>query len=547
MRGKIFYLALLLVLISCNVSKNGLIEFRENHSNNNKREDMKNWVFKDLETDSLPGISLERAYELMGNKKSKEVVVAIIDTEVDLNHEDLKGQFWINKQEIPNNMIDDDDNGYIDDYNGWNFIGNNKGENIIYSNLESARIINKFKKKFEKLSSEAVKEQDIENFQLYQRAKDYFKQGLNSTVEGEKYANFLFEGYPKAKKSVDKLFSGENYNIKELDSLFLIYKENDLELAKEIYFISDCLKYDLTEEWISDYKDGIDRKLKYTYNLGYLDRENIDLFPNNIEKVNYGNNKISNNLLEFYHGTMVAGIIGAVRNNNKGIDGVCSNIKIMPIAISSNGDEHDKDIALSIRYAVDNGAKLINMSFGKHFSLYKEWVFEAIKYAEENNVLIITSAGNNGKSLNDYNDYYPNDNFMNGNEVASNFLVVGSSTYNIDSKLISNFSNYGNIDVDIFAPGEEINTTLPFNKYKNDKGTSLSCAVATGIGALVLSYYPNLSGSNLKNILMGSGISYPILVNVPGKENEKMNFLEMSKSGKIINAYNALLVAKDFN
>jgi len=535
------------IVTSCSVATNSLVKFNENHKKNIvlKKVKLENWVFKDYLLDTIPGISLDKAYKLVNRKKPKEIIVAIIDTEIDIKHEDLKGQFWVNKNEIPNNLIDDDNNGYVDDYQGWNFIGNKRGENIIYSNLESARIIQKFKNKFNGLSREEVQNQDTEDFDLFIKANDYFNKGYNSAIKEQDYASFLYNGYPKAKKSVDSLFHNSKYNSKNLDSLFLIYKGKNIKLAKNIYFISDCLKYKLTKEWIENYKEQIDKKINYTYNLDYYDRKRIDSFPQILEKNKYGNKFISKNLFEFYHGTMVAGIIGAHRNNSIGVDGISSKIKMMPIAISSNGEEHDKDISLAIRYAVDNGARIINMSFGKHFSLNKKWVFEAIRYAEMNNVLIVTSAGNGDLNLNNYNDYYPNDNIDNGKEITNNFLVVGSSSFELSSKLKSSFSNYGNIDVDIFAPGEEINTTIPNNKYKTDSGTSLSCAVVSGVAALVLSYYPNLSAPSLKKILMDSGVSYSIMINVSDKENERINFINLSKSGKIVNAYNALLIAKD--
>jgi subtilisin family serine protease len=334
-----------------------------------------------------------------------------------------------------------------------------------------------------------------------------------------------------------------------LDRLYSKYKKSNTELANQAYFISDCIKYNLSEKWIYDYKKEVDNKIKKTYNLNYYDRKNIDSKPDDISFINYGNPYISKNMDEFYHGTLIAGLIGANRGNAIGINGITNNVKIMPLAISSNGEEHDKDIALAIRYAVDNGAEIINMSFGKNFSLYKEWVFEAIKYAEKSNVLIVSSAGNSSYNLNEYNNYYPNDNIENQEEVANNFLLVGSISNKLDNSFLSYYSNYGNIDVDIFAPGETIYTTLPSNKYKYDNGTSLASAITSGVAALIFSYYPNLTASQVKHILMDSGLEYTIEVNTPTKEdkNKTTPFNQLSKSGKVLNAYNALLMAAEIS
>ncbi len=511
---------------------------------------LKNWHFKDIKIDTLPGISLERAYDsLLQNKKGKEVIVAMIDTEIDINHEELENAIWKNNNEIPNNGIDDDKNGYIDDIHGWNYIGNLKGENIIYSNKECVRIIQKYQTKFEGKKEKDIPYKDKNNYELYSSAKKYYDNKLKNAKSDQEYGNFLFNGYPKAKKAMKELFPKEDYTTKMLDSIYTKYKKSNVEIANHAYFISDCIKYNLSEKWIKDYKRGADNKVQKTYNLEYYDRKNIDDKADDINFINYGNSYISNNIDEFYHGTLIAGLIRANRFNDLGMKGITNNIKIMPLAISSNGEEHDKDIALAIRYAVDNGAKIINMSFGKEFSLHKEWVFDAIKYASESNVLIISSAGNLSYNLNEYNNYYPNDNLENLEEVANNFLLVGSVSNKLDSSFLSSYSNYGNIDVDIFAPGEHIYTTLPHNKYKYSNGTSLASAITSGVAGLLYSYYPNLTASQVKHILMDSGLEYTFKVKTPTKEdkNKMTPFNQLSKSGKVVNAYNALLMAEEIS
>lgn len=505
-------------------------------------KEIKEWFEKDILIDSVPGISLNRAYDsLLNKKKGNQVIVAVIDTEIDTNHEDLKNQIWVNSDEIPNNGIDDDENGFIDDINGWNFIGNSKEENIFYSSLESVRVIQKYRVLFNHDSID----KESPDYKLYIEAKKHYETKLKIAQADLNYGNFLFEGYPKAKKAMKKIFPKEDYTTKQLDSVYELNKNKNKTLARNAYFISDVIKYNLSEEWINNYVKKAKEKINYTYNLDYYDKEKIDPFPEQITFNSYGNSLVNKNIDEFYHGTLIAGLIAANRDNDIGINGVSNQVKIMPLAISSNGEEHDKDIALAIKYAVDNGAKVINMSFGKEFSLHKEWVFNAFKYAEMNNVIIVSSAGNSTYNLNELNNYFPIDNENNGEEVSDNFLLVGSISNKLDSSFLSYYSNYGNIDVDVFAPGQVIYTTLPNNKYRFDTGTSLASAITSGVAALLYSYYPNLKASEVKHILMDSGLEYDIEVSTPTNEDKKKTtpFNQLSKSGKVVNAYNALIMA----
>lgn len=502
------------------------------------------WLHQDIIDDTIPGISLDKAYEnLLKDKENKEIIVAIIDTEIDIEHEDLKDKFWVNKNEIPHNGIDDDANGYVDDVYGWNFIGNKNGENIIYSTLECIRIL-----RVAKHTSKGKENKELITSSTIQEVQKTYDSLLKVAVSDQKYGNFLVDTYPKSKEALKQFFPEEDYTTKQLDSLYKLYKPKDKELGTLIYYMSDYIKYNLTQEWINNYKKKADIKLEKTYNIDYDDRALLGDNPEDLNDIEYGNNAVSSHLDDFYHGTLMAGIIAATRNNGIGNDGIANNVKIMPLAISSNGEEHDKDIALAIRYAVNNGAKVINMSFGKNFSLHPKWVFDAIKYASEKDVLIVTSAGNSAKDLN-YHEYFPNDSFDNDVEVSDNFIMVGSTSLNMNEKLLSSYSNYGSIDVDIFAPGEQVYTTLPKNKYRFDSGTSISSAVVSGVAALIKSYYPNLSASEVKEIIMASGIEYPFEAKVPGTKNPEklLPFKLFSKSGKIVNAYNALLMAESLS
>ncbi|AWG24310.1 S8 family serine peptidase [Flavobacterium kingsejongi] len=504
------------------------------------------WQHKDIIEDTIPGISLDKAYrELLKDKKGKTVVVAIIDTEMDIFHEDLKDAIWINPNEIPDNGIDDDDNGYIDDIHGWNFLGNQQGGNIIYSNLESTRIIRKFQSQFQNVKQEDVLEQDIEDFLQYQKALIHYKENYDKLIEEKKYGVFLTEGYKKSVNTLSKFFPEQNYTLSKLDSIYALYKENK-EYSADIYYMKDYIKYNLSAEWISNYNKDIDEKIATILNDNYEDRKIQGDDPKDLSDIHYGNNNVFKNAAIFNHSTKVAGLIAATRNNELGIKGVTNNVTLMALCVKAYSSEHDKDVALAIRYAVDNGAQIINISLGKRQSLHPDWIQGAIRYAAEHDVLIVCAAGNESTDL-DGITLYPNDEKHDGTEISHNFIKVGSISYYINEWFVSYFSNYGKGNVDVFAPGHDLFTTIANNKYEFDSGTSLSAPIVSGVAALIRSYYPTLTAAEVKSIILESGISYDIMVNRPAENgsNDKIHFSELSKSGKVVNAYNALLMAKE--
>ena len=230
------------------------------------------------------------------------------------------------------------------------------------------------------------------------------------------------------------------------------------------------------------------------------------------------------------------------------MNGVADNVKMMAVRSVSDGDEYDKDVALGIRYAVDNGAKVINTSFGKDFSPNKEWVYDAIKYAAKNDVLIVNAAGNAGKNI-DVEKTFPNDAPDLVNEIADNFLTVGAMSANNNEELPAGFSNYGKKNVDVFAPGVKIHSTFSDNRYEKISGTSMASPATAGVAALVRSYYPELSASQVKHIIMNSGTKIDLMVTKPGSKSgenpkgELVPFADLSVSGRVVNAYNAVRMA----
>jgi len=256
----------------------------------------------------------------------------------------------------------------------------------------------------------------------------------------------------------------------------------------------------------------------------------------------YGNGNVKPVKKSESHGTHVAGIIAAERNNKKGANGVANNVKIMSLRAVPNGDEYDKDIALAIRYAVDNGASIINGSFGKYYSPHSDWVRDAIAYASKKDVVFVNAAGNDGTDL-DTKDCFPNDAIGNGVEVSNTFITVGALEPKYGSGMLAGFSNYGKINVDVFAPGAKVYSTTPENEYDTKGGTSMAAPAVAGVAALIRSYYPALSAAQVKQIILDSGLAVKTKVVVGGDTGNVKPFADVVKSSKMVNAYNALLMA----
>ncbi len=546
---KILFVSLLFSLFACKTkTENHFIELTDIKIKKIPltEEEKMNWFSKDIIKDTIPGISLEKAYnEIIKNKQGKEVIIAVIDTKLDIKHKGIQKNIWKNFKEIPNNNIDDDRNGYVDDINGWNFLGNKSGQEVFYSNFESVRIIRKYDSIFKFKSPEEVDKNLKLKYSIYKKAQKNREIELNKLNKDEAYSIYLENTYPKSKEILKKFFPKENYTIHQLDSMYNVY-QNDSVVGPLIYYMADYKKYKLSEAWIKNYKKAVNQKLITSLNFDYNER---DLIGDNSEsKVydGYGNNKVWNDSIPFQHAIKVSGVLAANSNRNVNYKGIVPNSKLMSLCVvSSGGDEHDKDIALAIRYAADNGAKIINISFGKPLSMNKKWVDDAILHAYSKDVLIICSAGNDGKEIDLEEMHYPNDHTETGKEISDNLLKVGAVTYHLDKKLKAYFSNYSKDYIDLFAPGYEIHTTIYNNEYGYISGTSLSAPIVSGVAALIRSYYPDLTAPQVKDILMKSGVSYNIDVEIKLEDGTKkmVPFSELSKSGKVVNAYNALLMA----
>ena len=481
-------------------------------------EQLKRWSHLDLIKDSIPGMSVDRVYaELLANKKSQKIIVAVLDSGVDVDHEDLKSVVWINKKEIAGNGLDDDKNGYVDDIHGWNFLGDSELEN-----LEMTRI---------------MKNAD-DGSEMYKSAKVEYEKMLQDNMQGKQQVDFIF----KAKQTIADYLKKENYTLEEVQSVEST--DATVNRSKQIMMSIIGQAGPNYNNDLNDYKDQVYDMLNYNLNKEFDGRKVLGDNPNDFSNKYYGNNVVYGpDKKGSLHGTHVAGIIAQSRNNNLGGDGVANNVEIMAIRAVPNGDEYDKDIALGIRYAVDNGAKVINGSFGKSYSPQKQWVYDAIKYAESKDVLIVHAAGNDGKDI-DVASNFPNDSDDNKTEFASNVLTIGALNYEYGATLLAPFSNYGKFNVDVFAPGMQIYATTPNNSYKYEQGTSMASPNAAGVAALIRSYFPNLKASQVKYILMNSGTVVDSNVEVGGDPKDLRPLSQISTSGKIVNAYNAFKMAE---
>lgn len=489
-----------------------------------KEENLKRWSHLDIQKDTVPGMSVDKAYaELLKDKTGLKVIVGVVDSGVDIEHEDLKASIWTNAKEIANNGIDDDKNGYVDDVHGWNFLGD-----IVKENLEYERIL--------------AKKVTVDDA-TFQKAKAKYDKKVDESKQDKTQLEKMMAAITKSDAILTKYLGKSTYTTEEVTAI----DSQDAEVTQSKTIMKRMLSFGLS---IPDLKVEIQKELDNASSL--LNPENINTDyrkvigdnPNDFNDKKYGNNNVMGpNKEKALHGTHVAGIIAQSRYNTLGGDGVANNVIIMAVRAVPDGDEYDKDVALAIRYAVDNGAKVINTSFGKYFSPQKQWVYDAIKYAAKKDVLIVHSAGNESIDM-DKQMNYPNDYDGKEKEFADNLITIGALDVELGDKLVANFSNYGTKNVDVFAPGVKIFATTPKNTYKYLQGTSMASPNVAGVAALIRSYYPKLSASQVKHILMDSGVSISSTVMVGEETKESRSFASLSKSGKIVNAYNALLLAE---
>ncbi|MFT4032006.1 MAG: S8 family peptidase [Siphonobacter sp.] len=497
-----------------------------------------NWFNLDYTADNVRGVSTEKAYELLKGRKSTPVIVGIIDSGIDINHEDLKDKIWTNAKEIPDNGKDDDGNGYIDDVHGWNFLGNKDGKNVDKESLELTREYAKYNKLFEGKAEADIPADQKDAFTYYQELKIAYNEKAQESKMMYPLIQNIYKNYIESEKVLQEYFKKDVITPEDLAKIDMGTADAKLKKAKSVFDQSFQRGYDKPqlEEALDHYKTESEIQLNPDFNAR---KEIIGDDPENTNDHNYGNNDVIGP--DARHGTHVAGIIAADRHNNLGMKGVAENVKILVIRAVPDGDERDKDVANAIRYAVDNGAQIINMSFGKAYSPQKGAVDEAVQYAASKNVLIVHAAGNESENT-DIENNFPTRNYLNNAGQAANWIEVGALSWKPNE--VASFSNYGKTAVDLFSPGVAIYSTVPGSKYEELDGTSMASPVAAGVATLLKSYFPKLSAVQLKQILMESTVKFPQQeVNQPGGEGTKVPFGDLSVTGGEINAYQAVKMA----
>lgn len=496
-----------------------------------------NWFNLDAEQYFVQGVSTEKAYEFLKGKKSEKVVVAVIDSGVDIEHEDLQGKIWVNEDEIPGNGIDDDQNGYVDDVHGWNFIGGADGSHVDQDTYELTREYVKLKQKYEGVSLDDIPKKEQE---YYVHIMDEFEKKRGEMEQQYSGFQFFAKSYTRSSKLLEAYLDVEEVTADMLGDI-----ESEDEVVQTSVSIMDyALSMGFSKDQFQEYEDYYSGGLEYGYNPDFDPRHIVGDNYEDLSERYYGNNDVDGP--DSRHGTHVAGIIAANRNNDLGMQGIAENVAIMAIRAVPNGDERDKDIANAIYYAVDNGAKVINMSFGKSYSPQKEAVDKAVQYAESKGVLLVHAAGNSSEDIDEMPNF-PTKKFADSRKEADNWIEVGASSWKSDEAFVAEFSNYGRKTVDVFAPGVDLYSTTPEQQYENLSGTSMASPVTAGVAALIMSYYPELDAEQVKEIILESTVKLgKMKVIRPGQEDELVGFDKLSRTGGVVNAYEAIKLAESY-
>jgi subtilisin family serine protease len=481
-------------------------------------------------SDGFQGIDLGSAYELLeGRRPARTPVVAIIDSGVDITHPDFAGRIWMNDDEAAGNGVDDDGNGYVDDVHGWNFIGGADGRHVREDTYELTREVAGYRAKYADGDTATA---DAAELQRWRRLERELQEERAETTASLGQLGGIAEITRDAQRRLNAALGREDYDADDVRALTSM--DPELSRAREVYLLLDA--NGITPEALFAEVERLEGLLEYGYNPEFDPRPLIGDDPLDYDDRSYGNADVAGPGPE--HGTAVAGVIAAVRDNGIGVDGILNDVRIMAVRAVPAGDERDKDVANAIRYAVDNGAQVINLSFGKGYSPGKEAVDAAVRYAEEHGVLVVHAAGNSGKDI-DANDNFPNPRLANGSQ-AANWLEIGASTFG--PELAASFSNYGRAGVDLFAPGERIYSLRPGGETGSADGTSLAAPVVSGVAALLLSYFPELTPADVREIIVASARTPGGAAVRPG-DGSPASFSDLSVTGGMLDAAAAVRMA----
>ncbi len=507
------------------------------HSNPQAQNPHYNWFNQNGLSDSIQGMGTDAAYGLLRRKKSKEVVVAVIDDGVDIDQADLIGKIWTNTAEIPNNGKDDDHNGYADDAHGWNFLGNAQGEIVDKDTYELTRLYRKYSKTFAGQSEADIPASKKQAFTLYRRIRSEFDEKRSAAKLKQYQLSLLAVAYRESDSTVQQALGKADYGLRDLKS----DTTDNAVLQRSKAMLIQLKKSGFSTAALRDAQGHFENELQYHYNPKYRGYESIVRSQNP-----HGNPMVFG--VHPDHGTHVSGIIAADRHNGIGIKGIADKVKIMPIRAVPDGDERDENIAAAIHYAVDNGAKIINMSFGKGYSPQKRLVDAAVKAAMRQGVLIVHAAGNDAVDLGSIS-YFPNPHYADGG-MAENWITVGASGPGCNGALAADFSNYSHDRVDVFAPGVDILSTVSNNRYEVLSGTSMAAPMVTGMAAVIWSYFPKLTVGEVRDIILKSAIPHEDTVEQAGEEkaqSQAVNLKRLCHTGGIVNLYRAVQLAKEMS
>ena len=496
------------------------------------REPPADWHLLDLSTDGIAGISARRADRevLAGRNPQRTVIVAVIDGGVDTAHADLRANLWMNPKETPGNRTDDDGNGYVDDVRGWNFIGGADGRNIDDETLEVTRLYRRC------TNAPGAAPLTAEQRAECPRVQRAFEQERLEMQQTAAILSTLDERLRTAIPALRRAIGTDSLTVARVEAL----QATAADVREARYLYLQITGFGLDPADVPEQAKTVNGLLQYGLNPGFDARSIVGDDPLNVTQRVYGNADATGP--DALHGTHVAGIIGAVRGNGIGVDGITPAVRIMSIRAVPNGDERDKDVANAIRYAVDNGALVLNLSFGKSFSPEKAAVDEAVRYAESRGALIVHASGNDGENA-DESPSFPTPNYLGGGR-AANWIEVGASSWRGGDSLAASFSNYGRGLVDVFAPGVDILSTDGKGGVSRESGTSMAAPVVSGLAALIMAYHPELTAVQVKRIILESATPFRTQTVVRPGGDERVPFGSLSATGGIVNAYNALRMAQ---
>ena len=557
------YFLLLMASACISVADAQLIKQNEEQK---KQADL-DWYNCSFDKDGVYGAEVNKAYDfLKGKKIKKRPVVALIGSGMDIEHEDLKQAIWVNPKEKADGK-DNDKNGLVDDINGWNFLGGKDGQVMEATMREGDREFLRLKDKYadyifdgknynKVIDGKLTKVADPENIEEYNYYRNQVlpESPMAGTYSGWQLTYVLKAYADKFDQMMKERFPGKE--LTEADFSICYDPKAPRDSLSEVSFMMCAMGFGVykTDKWETVYagiKSGAQieqAKAEYERKVGPFGADGRkDIIGDNYLDIN--DNKYGNNVLltaDAAIGTMEAGIIVAKRENGLGGNGIMDQAEIMTLRVAANGEPYLKDIALAIRYAVDHQADIIMLPVQN--TLYpedqKKWISEALEYAESKGVFCVTPAWEGAQDL-AVETYYPN-RWMTGKKELTNLMVVCSSDKNGNPSMNS---NYGAKEVDLYAPGMEIYSTYTGDTYQSGTGLGLAAATTVGVAALIKAYYPHLTGTQIRNILLETVTSRKDAevekgIVVDGKPTQDLFlFGDLCLSGGIINAYQAVVAA----